>query len=246
MSQNLESGIQRPHVRRNFAATAAGLMLAGALTGCSSAYEANTETSEAYHRGPEYEYTISVEEIIDKLGELAIKGRAPKTGYEREEFGSGWTETDSCDMRNRILERDLVDVTYSPDGCKILSGTLPDPYTGKTIPFVRGETTSDDMQIDHVVALSNAWQTGAQQLDVSERVAFANDPRNLTATEGRINQQKGDADAATWLPPNRAYRCNYVARQVLVKHEYDLWVTPAEHDAMLDVLDNCDTVAVPH
>lgn len=232
-------------IARKLQTAIAASLFAGSMSACTLTVAGDAEESETSWHEPGYEYTIPVTEITDKLGELAVKGRAPKTGCSREEFGSGWTETDSCDTRNRILERDLVDITYGDDGCTILSGTLPDPYTGKRIPFIRGQTTSDDVQIDHVVSLSNAWQTGAQQLDITERVLFANDPLNLTATEGRINQQKGDADAASWLPPNKAYRCSYVARQVLVKHEYDLWVTPAEHDVIGDVLAGCDTVSVP-
>ncbi|MDQ1649012.1 MAG: hypothetical protein QOG60_1069, partial [Frankiaceae bacterium] len=116
---------------------------------------------------------------------------------------------------------------------------LAEPYSGRTIVFHRGQATSSAVQIDHVVALSDAWQTGAQQWDGSRREAFANDPRNLQATDGPTNQQKGDADAASWLPPNTAYRCTYGRRQVQVKAAYDLWVTPAERDALARVLAGC-------
>lgn len=245
MSRILEGGNSMSRSRPGVVAIATGGLMAGVLSGCVVTVGADSERAHDAGRLPGHETVLPVSEITDKLGELAVKGRAPKTGYSREEFGSGWSETDSCDTRNRILKRDLINITFGSDGCTVLSGTLPDPYTGKEIPFVRGQTTSDDVQIDHVVSLSNAWQTGARQLDVLERVAFANDPLNLAATEGRINQQKGDADAATWLPPNKAYRCSFVARQVLVKHEYGLWVTPPEHDAIQDVLAICDSIAVP-
>lgn len=181
----------------------------------------------------------------DTLAQLPIKGRAPKTGYAREQFGAGWADVDACDMRQYILARDMTDETFDTDGCTVLTGRLPDPYTGAFIDFKRGSGTSDDVQIDHVVALSNAWQTGAQQLDEARRAEFANDPLNLLAVEGRANQQKSDADAATWLPPNKYYRCQYVARQIAVKHQYALWVTQAEHDAMAAALSACPEQRVP-
>lgn len=178
------------------------------------------------------------------LEALEIKGRAPKTGYERTQFGDGWAKIDGCDMRNIILHRDLMNAIVGGN-CKILSGMLNDPYTGKMIEFKRGADTSDDVQIDHVVALSNAWQTGAQQLTSERRQALANDPLELLAVDGEANQQKSDGDAATWLPPNKAFRCQYVARQVAVKAKYDLWVTKAEYDAIKRVLGTCPSQALP-
>jgi Protein of unknown function (DUF1524) len=183
------------------------------------------------------------------LAGLPVKGRAPKTGYEREQFGPAWKDVDrnGCDQRNDVLARDLVDETFKPgtQDCVVLTGTLHDLYTGETIAFQRGETTSDDVQIDHVVALSNAWQTGAQQLDPAARERFGNDFLNLQATDGPTNQAKGDSDAATWLPPNRSAWCLYVARQVAVKARYGLWVTLAERDAIARVLDGCPGEPLP-
>jgi hypothetical protein len=129
--------------------------------------------------------------------------------------------------------------------CKVMNGTLNDPYTGKTIQFTRGADTSDDIQIDHVVALSNAWQTGAQQLTPEQRVALANDSLELLAVDGPANQQKGGGDAATWLPTNKAFRCQYVARQIAVKQKYSLWVTAAEKEAMQRVLTACPAQTLP-
>ncbi len=172
------------------------------------------------------------------LAELPVKGRAPKTGYERAQFGNGWDSSLGCDTRNRVLARDLTVVRIDTE-CRVISGSLADPYTGKTIAFLRGATTSEAVQIDHVVALSNAWQTGAQGLPYERRVLFGNDPLNLLAVDGAANQQKADGDAATWLPPNRPFRCQYVDRQVRVKQKYALWVTPAERDAIRRVLARC-------
>lgn len=178
------------------------------------------------------------------LEQLAVKGRAPKTGYTRTQFGDGWQLVSGCDTRNIILHRDLVD-TVIDDKCKVVSGTLNDPYTGTIIQFTRGANTSSLVQIDHVVALSNAWQTGAQALTAEQRIALANDPLELLAVDGDANQKKGDGDAATWLPANKAFRCQYVARQIAVKQKYTLWVTPAEKIAMQRVIQACPTQALP-
>ena len=178
------------------------------------------------------------------LETLEVKGRAAKTGYTRTQFGNGWLNTGGCDTRNRILARDMSDAKISDD-CKVLSGTLRDPYTGTSILFNRGATTSALVQIDHVVALSNAWQTGAQQLTAEQRVALANDPLELLAVDGEANQKKGDGDAATWLPANKAFRCQYIARQIAVKQKYNLWVTPPEKQAMQGVLSKCPEQALP-
>ena len=179
------------------------------------------------------------------LLQLEVKGRAPKTGYSRELFSSGWGTINGCDVRNYILTRDLTELTYVDTTCKVASGTLNDPYTGTTIHFVRSTDTSDDVQIDHVVALSDAWQKGAQNISAAERYALANDPLELLAVDGKTNQNKGDSDAATWLPPNKSYRCTYVARQIAVKAKYKLWVTQAEYSAMAKILTTCPDQPLP-
>lgn len=186
------------------------------------------------------------QEAIVALGQLAIKGRAPKTGYERTLFYDGWPRIGNCDVRNHILARDMSNVSFrSETDCTVLSGVLMDPYTGNTINFLRGAGTSDDVQIDHVVALSDAWQKGAQELLPEEREAFASDFLNLLAVDGPTNQKKGDGDAATWLPPNKDYRCRYIARQIAVKQKYRLWVTEAERNAMQQILGNCPGQLLP-
>lgn len=174
----------------------------------------------------------------EALSELVVKGRASKTGYKRSQFGDGWARTGNCDTRNIILNRDLMDPIVD-DQCRVQSGVLNDPYTAQTVMFTRGDTTSAAVQIDHVVALSDAWQKGAQLLEFNQRVALANDPLNLLAVDGAANQAKGDGDAATWLPPNKAFRCQYIARQIAVKAKYGLWVTQAEKDSMTKIMASC-------
>lgn len=189
----------------------------------------------------EQEYVPQEGSVIEQLDTLQVKGRAPRTGYSRDEFGHGWLDPDGngCDGRNDILQRDLSNVRTDDGGCKVLSGTLDDPFTGKTIDFMRGPQTSSDVQIDHVVALSDSWQKGAQQLSEEQRKNFANDPLNLLAVDGPANQQKSDSDAATWLPSNTAFRCEFVAIQTAVKAKYELWVTQAEYDAIHGILREC-------
>ncbi|MEW2399860.1 HNH endonuclease family protein [Streptomyces sp. NPDC046862] len=182
---------------------------------------------------------------LTAVDSLTVKGRAPKTGYERDNFGTAWADTDSnhCDTRDDILKRDLKDVKFKEADCEVASGVLnSDPYSGKEITFKRGHSEID---IDHLVPLSDAWQKGAQQWDASKRIALANDPLNLLAVDAGTNRSKGDGDTATWLPPNKSYRCTYVAAQVAVKKKYGLWVTTAEKAAMKRVLSGCPDQSLP-
>jgi hypothetical protein len=185
-------------------------------------------------------------EALRALAKLPIKGRAPKTGYTREMFADGWDYYGGCDTRNRILARDLAQFTYRSDSyCIIETGVLQDPFTGSVIPFQRGVSTSLDVQIDHVVSLSDAWQKGAQRLSSYQRFMIYNDPLNLLAVWGPANSQKSDSDAASWLPSNKSFRCSFVARQIAVKVKYELWVTQAEHDSMARVLTTCPKKGLP-
>ncbi len=184
------------------------------------------------------------------LSSLPVKGRAAKTGYSRSQFGQAWADVDrnGCDTRNDMLKRDLTNIEFKVKtrDCVVLSGVLLDRYSGETINFVRGNVTSMEVQIDHVVALSNAWQTGAFKLTLMQRTAFANDPMNLFAVKGRLNSQKGDGDAATWLPPLKSFRCTYVAQQIAVKAKYSLWVTAPEKEAMTRILAACPNQTLPN
>jgi len=184
---------------------------------------------------------------VDALAQLAaipVKGRAPMTGYSSvEAFWGMWgNQPDGCDSRNFVLARDMTGLTMkSGSKCLVQTGTLADPYTGTTISFVRGSGANRDggVQIDHVVARGNAWATGAFAWTPDQRAAFANDPLDLLAVDATANQKKGDGDAATWLPSNKAFRCQYVTIQVEVKAKYNLWMTQAEHDAIAKILEGC-------
>jgi hypothetical protein len=207
-------------------------------------YEYQREPDVAFE-GSQSANVQSTDFAKDALYKLEVKGRAPKTGYSRSLFGQSWADIGGCDTRNLILQRDLTLANIADGGCRVLSGELLDPYTGKNIHFMRGEQTSDLVQIDHVVSLSDAWQKGAQNIDEITREKFANDPLNLLAVDGPINIQKGDGDSATWLPPNKPYRCQFIARQIAVKLKYNLWITKAERDAMGRILTTCPDQRLP-
>lgn len=177
---------------------------------------------------------------LSYLEKLEIKGRAPKTGYARTEFYNSWPTTNGCSLRQVIIKRELGDTAKIADnGCDVISGEFTESYTGSRMVFYQKTDFSEKIQIDHIVALSDAWQKGAQYKTKEERYAMATDPLNLIAVDASANKQKSDGDAATWLPSNKAFRCQYVARQVSVKYKYGLWVTQAEHDAIKGILETC-------
>lgn len=200
----------------------------------------------------------SSSEALLALEDVPVKGRSPKTGYARSHFGAAWTDSNSTvwgnnslSTREDILSRDLQNISCKPKQteatppCVVQTGQLRDPYTGTHVEFTRGQTTSSLVPIDHVVSLSDAWQKGAQQLSKSERINLANDPLNLIATTQQANSSKGDSDAATWLVPNKSFRCDYVSRQIAVKLRYKLWITKSEKTAIRSVLAECPGQYLP-
>jgi Excalibur calcium-binding domain/Protein of unknown function (DUF1524) len=225
-----------------FGRWAGALIVAGAIAACGGG-GASTSTRDASSASPRAT-TAAVGSARAALATLPVKGRAPMTGYSREQFGDRWLTVNGCDVRDRTLRRDLLRMSFvAGSRCEIAGGHLHDPYTAAAISFVRGGASEVD--IDHVVALGDAWQTGAERWSHARRVALANDPLNLLSVDAGANRQKGDGDAATWLPPNKAFRCRYVARQIAVKRRYGAWVTPAEHDAMARVLATCPRQRLP-
>ena len=176
-------------------------------------------------------------EVLEKL---EIKGSAPKTGYSRDEFYSTWPTIDGCSLRQRIIKREMGETAVlGSDNCTVVSGEFDEPYTGSHMVFHEKSDFSSGIQIDHVVALSDAWQKGAQNISKDERYNLATDPLNLLAVDASTNQKKSDGDAASWLPSNKTFRCQYVARQISVKYKYHLWVSQAEHDMAEKILLNC-------
>jgi hypothetical protein len=180
------------------------------------------------------------------LKELEVRGWDRTSDFRRSLFGEAWSDDvdvefghNGCNTRDDILRRDLKDLVVRPFTCFAQSGTLVDPYTGTAIAFVRGPRTSNSVEIDHVVALADAWYKGARSWDPQRRLDFANDPRNLLAVSPKANFDKAFRDAASWLPPNAPFRCDFVARQVEVKTAYGLWVSAKEKKAMTEVLARC-------
>ncbi len=190
--------------------------------------------------------TVGYDEARALLQHLPVKGWDRQTDFARYRFGESWSDDvnvefghNGCNTRDDILRRDLTELVVRPGTCFAQSGVLHDPYTGESIAFVRGPYTSVAVQIDHLVSLSDAWYKGARDWDEPRRRDFANDPRNLLAVGGKANFDKAFRDAAAWLPPAPAFRCEFVARQVAVKTVYQLWVSANEKRAMAAVLDNC-------
>jgi Protein of unknown function (DUF1524) len=181
-----------------------------------------------------------------QLAGLPVKGWDRVTDFSRYRFGEPWSDDvnvefghNGCNTRDDILRRDLTELVVRRGTCYAQSGVLIDPYTGESIAFVRGPQTSEAVQIDHVVSLSDAWYKGARNWDEQRRRDFANDPRNLLAVGAKANFDKAFRDAAGWLPQNPGFRCEFVARQIAVKQAYELWVSANEKRAMAIVLDQC-------
>jgi hypothetical protein len=217
------------------------VLLAGAMPSLIEESAPTQSTPTSKEQSPTSD-TIQPGTALDALQKLEVKGRAPKTGYSRAQFGSGWAVVNGCSTRDVIMYRDLTNVTLA-DECTVESGVLNDAYTGTVIQYSKANPSA--VQIDHVIALSDAWQKGAQLLSEETREQLANDPLELIAVSGKANQIKSDADAATWLPDNKAFRCQYIARQVAVKQKYLLWVTAAERKAMEDILNTCQSESLP-
>jgi uncharacterized protein DUF1524 len=190
--------------------------------------------------------TPSYDQARSDAQRLVVTGWEGRTDFARYRFGEAWSDDvnvefghNGCNTRDDILRRDLADLVVRPGTCFAQSGTLHDPYSGATIAFVRGPDSSDAVQIDHVVSLSDAWYKGAREWDDQRRRDFANDPRNLLAVSGKMNFDKAFRDAASWLPPNVGFRCEFVARQVAVKSAYGLSVSAKEKRAMVAILAGC-------
>ena len=180
------------------------------------------------------------------LAKLPVKPALSTDNYERSAFGgASWNSWKACNTRQKILNRDIKDKKIATNDCTVESGYLDDPYTGKRIVIKDKSTMTKAIQIDHVVALANAWQTGAQDLSENQRDQLANDDLELLAVDADANQEKSSSDAGQWLPSNHTFRCEYVARQIAVKLKYSLWVTANEKSAMDKVLSTCPNQALP-
>lgn len=177
--------------------------------------------------------------------------RIRRYDYRRAVFGDAWTDDNDapgghngCDTRDDILNRDLVDTTYvaikrCPDA--VATGTLHDPYTSVTIMFQRGAKVGESVQIDHIIPLALAWDMGAFNWTLTQRVRFANDPANLLAVQGQANQDKGDSQPALWMPPNTAFHCQYAIQFIAVLRGYGLPIDAASVPVLQHAAASCPT-----
>jgi hypothetical protein len=167
---------------------------------------------------------------------------ASSSTYSRSAYGASLSSADpdrnGCATREDVMARDLVAKTVT-GVCNVVKGTLHDPYTGRDVAYDES-VYSGSVQIDHILALSLAWRSGAEQWDKAKRVQFANDQRlNLLAVDGRANAGKGDSGPDEWLPVNAAYRCTYARKWTQVAYTYRLHVTPAAYDSLALLLEHC-------
>ena len=188
-------------------------------------------------------------DVLAGIAEVPVRIRGHD--YRRDAFGDTWTDDNpapgghnGCDTRNDILDRDLVNKTYvSIKRCPnaVATGTLHDPYTNATVAFVRGAQVGAAVQIDHIVPLALAWDLGARNWPDDMRLRFANDPANLIAVDGPANQDKGDHEPATWMPPNTAFRCQYAMQFIAVLRGYALPVDAPSATVLRDAAATCPT-----
>ncbi|MBT2390772.1 HNH endonuclease family protein [Streptomyces maoxianensis] len=168
------------------------------------------------------------------LGQLTVKAEGSSTGYSRDLFPHWSTQSGTCNTREVVLKRDGQNVQQD-SSCAAVSGTWYSEYDGATW------TVASDLDIDHVVALAEAWRSGANSWTTSQRQAFANDltrPQLIAVTDN-VNQAKSDLDPAEWMPPRTAYRCTYARMWVHVKHHWNLSVDSAEKSTLQSVLNGC-------
>lgn len=187
--------------------------------------------------------------ITAELAKVRVVASRPNVpGYDRScrkghgcVFGPAWKDVDrnGCDTRDDVLKAQLTAVKLR-DGsdCVVVAGELQDPYTGRTIEFVKAQASK--VQIDHVYPLGRAWDMGASKWSAGRRQEFANDQAiNLLAVDGKTNESKGDQGPGEWLPLNKPFRCAYVLQFLQVARKYDLPVTKADADAAGEIAPTC-------
>ena len=217
------------------------LLMASLMSTCRGVGAMMQRANES-HSSRNVDTSAVADGTLSDLDKLTVNDNpTPPEKYNRvEQFGPAWKDVDhnGCDTRNDILDRDLT-VKDKRNACVVTAGQLADPYSGKQIDFNKKDASK--VQIDHIVALENAWQSGAYNLTQEDREALANDPDNLLAVNGHDNMAKGSKSADQWMPPNAAYACTYASKQVQIKNRYALTVTTSEKQALADALATCTT-----
>ncbi|EOA85062.1 hypothetical protein ACJQWK_06867 [Exserohilum turcicum] len=206
------------------------LIAAAASLGLTSA--APTSSSPLAARAPPN--VPSKAEATSQLAGLTVAAQGPQTGYSRDLFPHWITQSGTCNTRETVLKRDGTNVVTN-SACASTSGSWFSPYDGATW------TAASDVDIDHMVPLSNAWKSGAASWTTARRQAFANDLTNpqLLAVTDNVNQAKGDKGPEDWKPPLTSYYCTYSKMWIKVKSVYGLTITSAEKSALTSMLATC-------
>lgn len=216
--------------------------------------EPTPEPSQTHPRQPSGD-KASYRQALNLLDTVPV-AKARPGGYDRESQFGGWQPTGcgQATTRDAILARDLTGVARDRQ-CRVTAGMLHDPYTGRDITFTRGRTTSAKVQIDHVVALLDAYASGARDWPQAKRVEYANSADVLVASDGPANMAKGvgvDFNGTAryrsasntvapdiWLPDNTAYQCDYMAHRARIKHDWALSMTAREKQQTVTFLAQC-------
>jgi hypothetical protein len=159
------------------------------------------------------------------------------SGYDRSLF-KHWIDADgdSCNAREEVLIIESLEPVTLGAGCKVLTGRWLSNFDGVVI------TDSSKLDMDHMVPLKEAWDSGANTWSASRRQAFANDidlPEALIAVSASSNRSKSARDPAEWLPTNTSYRCQYVEDWMTVKVKWELSVDAKEFEALRSVSVGC-------
>jgi len=177
---------------------------------------------------------IDVAGAKQTLAALTVGTWASMSGYSRDRFPHWSSQGQGCDTRDVVLKRDGSGVQATAD-CKITKGSWFSVYDGKTL------TDPQELDVDHMVPLANAWRTGAKEWDDAKREKFANDlaAPQLLAVTAASNRSKGDQDPFQWKPPRRDYWCEYAGKWIAVKAKWGLIVTSDEKAALGQMLEGC-------
>lgn len=168
------------------------------------------------------------------LQEITVADEGSMDGYDRDLFPHWITVEGSCDTRETVLQRDGTGVTTGSD-CYPTSGEWYSVYDQVWL------SEPSDVSIDHIVALAEAWRSGASGWTTDQRQVFANDLEHaqLIAVSISSNSSKGDSDPSVWTPPNTATHCIYAREWIDVKYVYGLTMDAAEKTALESLLGTC-------
>jgi len=172
--------------------------------------------------------------LSQAIAELPVAGEV-RTGYDRDLFRL-WVDADGdgCSTRNEVLVQEAEEAPSVGSGCALTGGRWYSYYDGAS------QTAPADLDIDHMVPLAEAWDSGARSWASATREAYANDLgdyRTVVAVTDSVNQTKSDQDPAEWLPAQQ--QCRYLREWVAVKHRWSLSIDSAEKSALTSLASGC-------